>query len=329
MNLTEYSPTTALLHGRDPRPRHPLLTAALALLCPGLGHLYLSRRARALLLMIGTVVAVLAIEPIFVLLGARSFVVYYCLVALVAGAWLGQAFHAIVLARRSGAYRLTKDNHVPTYVLFAAHFWLLTVLGAYVERAFVADRFIQPAVAMAPTIVPGDELYIAKLDVGRLRYGDVVLYEHHFDAASTAHILELGRVFGLPGDLVERADGTWFRNDKPVEMREIGPVEVVSRGVAGLWQTEEMLAFEQTEGETRFAILRALDWEEKADRDEFILYEVPRGHVYLLADNRDGHWDSRDYGAIRMTEIVGRPTMVWGEVRPERFALDRVGQPID
>ncbi len=329
MNLSEYSSPTALLHGREPRLRYPLLATGLALLCPGLGHLYQGRRLLSGLFFAITLAAVSSVNVLFIGLGANSFTTYYALIGLAVLFWLSQVVHAALLAWRSGDYHLTRDNHVPTYVLFAAHFWVLVLVGAYLQKTYVASLFTMEAIAMAPTVLPGDELFISKLDSADLHYGEVVLYEHHVDAASTAFELELGRVFGLPGDLVESVNGEWYRNDALVEMREVGPLEVLSRGIAGIWQMEEMLAYEREEAGTRFRVLRALDWHGKADSEEFRLYEVPAGHVYLLADNLDGHWDSRDYGAIRMTEIVGRPTMVWGEKRPERFSLDRVGHPIE
>jgi signal peptidase I len=65
---------------------------------------------------------------------------------------------------------------------------------------------------------------------------------------------------------------------------------------------------------------------ETVERPGAAPYTVPPGHVWLVGDNGAASKDSRDFGAVPLTDVVGRVRQIWwssgdGRVRWERLGL--------
>lgn len=106
--------------------------------------------------------------------------------------------------------------------------------------------------------------------------------------------LALRRVIGLPGDTIGFVGGKPTRNGKPLE---VGP----SSGC----QTEKgdklPCALERL-GTQRYSVEYAL----LRSVEEFVPVKVPAGQLYVLADHRDSGADSRRYGTLPTSAVVGR-----------------------
>ena len=137
------------------KPRRAWIAGLLALLQPGLGHLYGGRPVLALLIHFGPAVFTLSAAILSAFYPRRAFPVFTTLVAFCAVLWIWQLVSACLLARRQGTtYRLDWYNHVIIYALFIISvrglIWL-PALAAVRQR--LIEPFKIPSASMAPTLL--------------------------------------------------------------------------------------------------------------------------------------------------------------------------------
>ena len=85
------------------------------------------------------------------------------------------------------------------------------------------------------------------------------------------------RVIGVPGDILEIRNGEVIRNGEPIEEPYV------------------------------------TNHSSRSERER----EIPAGHYYVLGDNRRGSNDSRDWGLVPETDIIGRAWLLYWP--PNRF----------
>lgn len=197
---------------------------------------------------------------------------------------------------------------------------LLFIALMIVFRSSFADWNDVPSTSMNPTIVVGDRIWVNKLAydfklpltnvtvmrLGEPARGDVVVFKS--EAADTRLVK---RLVGLPGDVVEMRGNRLLLNG--VEAR----YEDALDGEGGVSMREV------TADNTRRTI--------RADRpnrvQNFGPVTVPPEHYLMLGDNRDNSADSRVYGFVPRSELVGRASTVvfsldydnWLKPRADRF----------
>ena len=125
------------------------------------------------------------------------------------------------------------------------------------------------------------------------------------------------RVIGLPGDEVE-IDGTDLRiNGKSIrgeEVKALGNPELDR-------MLSDHVAYKEHGEKGDYVVLWKRDRPPNSQR-----ITVPNGSVLVLGDNRDESVDSRSFGPVSLTDLIGRPRQVWfsrgtGGLRLGRFGL--------
>lgn len=161
-------------------------------------------------------------------------------------------------------------------------------LFAILLRVFVIEAFRIPTDFMAPVLVPGDLIFVNKLDRVPHR-GDVVVFSFPNDPTKDY----IKRVIGIEGDSVEIRGGQVYLNGKPVSK----PVDARSPDV-----------FEEELDGHRYSV----GWSGAArESRELIPVKVPPGQIFVLGDNRAKGQDSRGWGFLQSAAIKGKASLIW------------------
>jgi signal peptidase I len=164
----------------------------------------------------------------------------------------------------------------------------VAVLVAVLLRTFVVQTFFIPSGSMEPTLQVGDRILVNKLSyhlhgVGR---GDIVVFSR--PAAENCGGPEVNdlvkRVVGLPGETLSLSGGHVYVDGRPLDESWL---PASAQGVT-----------RPGPGGTLYSLQHA--------------YKVPADDYFVMGDNRTDSCDSRYWGPIPKSLIVGKVEMrVW------------------
>ena len=197
----------------------------------------------------------------------------------------------------------------------------------FLLRSFLFEPFRIPSGSMLPTLHIGDFILVNKFDygirlpvtntkiipVGSPERGDVVVFKYPMDT----QVDYIKRVVGLPGDTVEYRDKVLYVNGG--EQKQTGSRDFVDDStMITLEERDEQL------GEVNHLIARdarrpswvplqgILRKEKSCDYNERgFVCTVPKGHYFMMGDNRDNSEDSRYWGFVPDEDLVGRAVLMW------------------
>jgi signal peptidase I len=140
-----------------------------------------------------------------------------------------------------------------------------------------------PTPGMAPTLLPGDNLFVNKLSYTNHvpKRGDVIVFRYPEDETK----LFVKRVIGIPGDFVEIRKKVIYVNGQPLE--EDSYVQHIDQNI----------------------IEASVN-----PRDNLSLITVPAGSYFTLGDNRDSSLDSRFWGFVKGEKVLGQVTIIYWSV---------------
>ena len=203
-----------------------------------------------------------------------------------------------------------KDKKEPTVVEYARSFFPIILL-VLVIRSFVVEPFRIPSASMLPTLHVGDFILVNKftygirlpvvntkiINIGEPKRGDVVVFRYPKDP----EVDYIKRVVGLPGDRIGYFHKTVYINGKPVAQ----DVKQKDISLVGLVPDRDELRFEHL-GKHGHDIL--LDPDRRLPEGETT---VPKGHYFVMGDNRDNSNDSRFWGTVPEQNLVGKAFVIW------------------
>jgi signal peptidase I len=201
---------------------------------------------------------------------------------------------------------------------------LFVVLIVLSFRSSIADWNDVPSGSMKPNILEGDRIYVNKLAYDlkvpfttwhlaawdNPSRGEVVIFYSPADG-----IRLVKRVIGAPGDVIELRRNRLFINGKAADYeplaadvqgeisKEIGP-ESLGKEFA-----------EETLGSIKHPMMK--NPLRPSDHQSYGPVTVPDGKYFMMGDNRDNSNDSRYYGFVDRSQIVGRASRVVVSVDPQ------------
>ncbi|MDH3377824.1 MAG: signal peptidase I [Gammaproteobacteria bacterium] len=187
------------------------------------------------------------------------------------------------------------------------------ILLVFLLRSFVVEPFRIPSGSMLPSLQIDDYILVNKfslgvrlpilhrkiIDIDTPSRGDVMVFRYPKKPA----LNYIKRVVGLPGDTVMYNDKILTINGKKIIQYPDGEYLL---GQVGQRRTVTSRRLEQLD-DVRHDILVDSTRPDLRTHE----YRVPEGHYFVMGDNRDYSSDSRIWGFVPESHIVGKAFFIW------------------
>ena len=211
-----------------------------------------------------------------------------------------------------------KYKHRPKVVQWSIELFPVLLL-VLVFRGFIFEPFRVPSNSMMPTLLTGDFILVNKFDYGlrlpilnskiidfsKPERGDVIVFRYpnyeHIDGYSGVDFIK--RVAALPGDTISYEKDQLIVNDESVEYRKIGSYQGIDSGKA---MTGYRHIREKINEADHDILLHPLGNSRKLSK-----ITVPEGHYFVMGDNRAHSSDSRFWGYVPESYILGKAVAIW------------------
>jgi signal peptidase I len=223
-----------------------------------------------------------------------------------------------------------EELKLPIIVEYSKSFFPIFFI-VLILRSFIFEPFKIPSGSMMPTLLIGDFILVNKYDYGiRLpvlhtkivenktpERGDIVVFRY----PEKPEIPFIKRVVGLPGDKIAYFNKTLYINGLSVTQELKGRYNAVG---SGFMMDGASLRVEDLNGLKHEILISSNRHSQELET------VVPKGHYFVLGDNRDNSRDSRFWGFVPDENLVGRAFMIWMNWDSKNSGVDfeRIGTMI-
>ncbi len=184
---------------------------------------------------------------------------------------------------------------------------IVAVVVALLLRAFVVSAYRVPTEAMVPALLPGDFIFSFKLPFvwssafgqdPAIERGDVIV----FHCPKNTEYFCVKRVVALPGETL-KIEGNRVKINSTEAVYKASTQKF--KGISGAEYLN--VSVETIEDQSNLVILPA---EQAPIINDFVMTASPDEYL-VLGDNRVASEDSRIWGGVTKSSIVGRGVMIW------------------
>ena len=250
-----------------------------------MGHVYSAQALRGFILILIFISPPLTLANLVSI--ANDLWVFYLLLLVSISLLLVIIVDSILIVKKRNPINLKWYNKSYVYVLLLVCGVVLAFYQfSFRERIYGYGNYHVPSISMSPTIQPGDYILVdtRAFNHGVPRIGDVVIAI----PPEISGVEYIKRVMGLPGDTVAIRDGVVTVNGAPVYFLDIPG-------------NERQMPSSITFGPVL----------------------VPDNKYFLLGDNRDSSTDSRTFGFVPKSNLIGKVTYIWFSTK-----LGRIGKKL-
>ncbi|MBN9398777.1 MAG: signal peptidase I ['Candidatus Kapabacteria' thiocyanatum] len=161
---------------------------------------------------------------------------------------------------------------------------LAATATALLLKIFVIGAFMIPSHSMERTLLAGDYIVVSKLayTIGSVERGDVIVFRGPDTTGPDDDRPLIKRVVAVGGDSLVLTPNEIFVNDMRLPTPPLsaapGPVSIADSGILRL--------------------------------------RIPEGRLFVIGDNRANSYDSRYWGLLDSTRIIGKPLFVYWSYGP-------------
>jgi signal peptidase I len=200
---------------------------------------------------------------------------------------------------------------------------LVALIAAMILRILLVQAFRIPTGSMKDTLLIGDFLLVNKFIYGvrtpdriplidaKIPYvrlpafkkpkpGEIVVFKYPLDEK----LDYIKRCVAVEGQTVEIRNGDLFIDGKPE-----GEKKFIKRAFDAE-EGEHILYYQMTTNNGKKYKIRYYD-NRNRDRDNFSPVKVPKGHYFMMGDNRDNSADSRVWGFLPQENVVGQALIIY------------------
>lgn len=203
-------------------------------------------------------------------------------------------------------------------------FGLLASVGLFAPSVF--PTFTVSSLSMAPTVMPGDMLFVSR--IAQLATGDVVAFVAPAHVGINAGQTWVARMIAGPGDRVRIENHVVIVDGQPYDhVGEPERIEYEGPSPVGSHTQATHRVSERIGGQAHDIFLDRPDepkaWPPSGVRlvglqcgDDTCVVE--EGHIFVMGDNRDNSHDGRRWGAVPRELVVGPVVATWSAFRRSR-----------
>jgi signal peptidase I len=159
--------------------------------------------------------------------------------------------------------------------------------------------YVIPTSSMENTLLLGDRIFVRTFPPVVPEYGEIIVFRYPVDTAQTF----VKRVIGMPGDRIKLINDAVYRNgvrlDEPYAVHKMR----FPNSYADNFPSEKPQSMGRLD-----PFLRDM-FENHIVKGELV---VPAGKYFTLGDNRDNSLDSRFWGFVDGSDIIGKPLLIYG-----------------
>ncbi len=205
-------------------------------------------------------------------------------------------------------------------------------LGIFlVLRSYLVEAFRIPSTSMENTLLVGDFLFVNKVAFGGefqipftgVRFGrlpgyavaqrnQVVVFRSVEDSTPNLNVVK--RIIGEGGDTLQMIDDTVYRNGQRLD-------EPYALHVAGGMQRDDPIRLRQIREVQLPQYIGPDPSRYHPTTHDWGPLVVPRGHYFVMGDNRDESYDSRFWGFLPSAHVVGRPLFIYMSIDTRSFRI--------
>ena len=172
--------------------------------------------------------------------------------------------------------RVTPTSHARTFTEYAV-LAVVAISVALLVQAFVVKPYRIPSESMQNTLLVGDRVLVDRVSwrFSEPQRGDIVVFHPPMDGP-----VLIKRIVGMPGDQLSVNESVLSVNGVP--------------------QDEPFVRQTDSGPEPTEAFANGLPWGLEAT------YTVPAGSYFMMGDNRTNSGDSREFGPVARSQLVGQ-----------------------